>query len=556
MFALVFCRFRRLLTVVLVLALACCRAALAVSCHVVPAHPPTDAQQAFLHSDYEKAVELYQAQLAKNPNDTDSVSGLALVLLREQKVKEAADLVQKALATAPQAVNLVTTMGEIQYRQGLPWSAAASVDAALKLDACYAEAYLLRAMLLRLNSDYASAAQDLKNAYLLNPHDPQIRLEWLQTLPIDQQIKELEAYLASGGGDDPEETKNLQFELAFLKQAQITPPKACRLVSKANSATLPFAMIMSDATHIRAFGLDVKLNNHNARLQVDTGAGGLVISRSVANRAGLQVFSKNEAGGIGSEGRKASYTAFVDDIKIGQLEFQNCAVEVIDQHSVIDLDGLIGMNVLSPFLITLDYPVRQIRLSPLPPRPGEAPAAQQPRLETGTASSEAASAHSADKGTQINPNLHDRYVAPEMKDWTHVFRIGHDLLIPASLNNALPKIFILDTGAFNTTITPEAAREITKVRSDDRQVYGINGKVDKVYSADDVTFRFAQVSQKVQDVVTFEIPNLSKDLNMEISGLIGFNTLGQLTVNIDYRDGLVKFDYDPKRGYHVNNSYF
>jgi hypothetical protein len=36
---------------------------------------------------------------------------------------------------------------------------------------------------------------------------------------------------------------------------------------------------------------------------------------------------------------------------------------------------------------------------------------------------------------------------------------------------------------------------------------------------------------------------------MEISGFIGVTTLGQLTLTIDYRDGLVKFAYDPKRGY-------
>jgi hypothetical protein len=36
---------------------------------------------------------------------------------------------------------------------------------------------------------------------------------------------------------------------------------------------------------------------------------------------------------------------------------------------------------------------------------------------------------------------------------------------------------------------------------------------------------------------------------MEISGFLGANTLDQLTIHIDYRDGLVKFDYDPNRGY-------
>jgi hypothetical protein len=37
---------------------------------------------------------------------------------------------------------------------------------------------------------------------------------------------------------------------------------------------------------------------------------------------------------------------------------------------------------------------------------------------------------------------------------------------------------------------------------------------------------------------------------MEISGFLGASTLNLLTIHIDYRDGLVKFDYDRNRGYH------
>jgi len=37
-----------------------------------------------------------------------------------------------------------------------------------------------------------------------------------------------------------------------------------------------------------------------------------------------------------------------------------------------DQDGLIGMDVFSRFLVTLDYPMRKLGLSPLPPRPGDA----------------------------------------------------------------------------------------------------------------------------------------------------------------------------------------
>jgi hypothetical protein len=73
--------------------------------------------------------------------------------------------------------------------------------------------------------------------------------------------------------------------------------------------------------------------------------------------------------------------------------------------------------------------------------------------------------------------------------------------------------------------------------------------VDKVYTADSITFRFANISQKVDDVVAFATPTLSKNLNMEVAGFIGITALGQMSISIDYRDGLMKFAYDANRGY-------
>ena len=117
------------------------------------------------------------------------------------------------------------------------------------------------------------------------------------------------------------------------------------------------------------FGLDVKLNDRDARLQIDTGASGLLISCSVADHAGLKQFSRTEVAGIGSQGNKDGYTTFADDIKIGPLEFKDCAVEVVTKGNLADSDGLIGMDVFSHFLVTRDYPMRNLLLAPLPPRP-------------------------------------------------------------------------------------------------------------------------------------------------------------------------------------------
>jgi predicted aspartyl protease/Flp pilus assembly protein TadD len=526
----------------------------AATCNVISAHHPSDAEDAFLHSDYDRAVLLYQAQLQQKPGDTALIAGLAEVLLKQQKVTDAEDLVQKALVQNPKSATLMVALGEAQYRAGTPWLALATVASSIKLDPCNPQARLLDARLLRLNSYYASAADEVSTAHSLDPTNPRIRSRWLDTLPMKDRIAELEAYLSSANGEDPETLKRLHFYLDYLKQQAIEPHKACRLVSNTDTAQIPFANLMRDATHIRAFGLDVKFNDHEARLQIDTGASGLLISRSVADHAGLKQFSRTEVGGVGSQGTKDAYTTFADDIKIGSLEFKDCAVEVLNKGNVVDSDGLIGMDVFSRFLVTLDYPMRKLLLAPLPPRPNDT-SGLKPTLETRGSANEDESSGNSGAAPSPKPAAHgpyDRYVAPEMKGWTPVYRIGHDLLLPASLNDGPLKLFILDTGAFSTTVSPEVAREVTKVHSQDYiSVHGISGKVDKVYTADNITFRFANIAQRVEDVVAFSTSTVSKNLDTEVGGFIGITALGQMTISIDYRDGLMKFAYDPNRGFRV-----
>jgi predicted aspartyl protease/cytochrome c-type biogenesis protein CcmH/NrfG len=545
-------------------ALFCCpaRSAFAVSCAVVHHSPLSDADKALLTADYTKAESLYRSALAANPGDADLTEGLVHALLREQKVQEAADTVKAALDAAPKSAALITLRGEVELRQGEPWTAAQTANDSVKLDPCSPRTQLLIADLARINSLYATARQSLLNAHQLDPDDPEIREEWLFTLPLKQRIAELEAYLAAPQGDDADELRRLHQYLDHMRRQEAEPPRPCRLVSQSDTAEIPFVLLMRDATHIRGFGLDVKLNDHSAHLQIDTGAGGLVISRSVANHAGLKAFSQNEVGGIGDEGLRAGHTAYADSIQIGNLEFQNCQVEVVDK-GMGDADGLIGMNVFSRFLVTLDYPMRKLLLAPLPPRPSEQAAAPQ-KLNTGgedegsdetqaPPAGQAGSVASSPAAAAAKPAPHgpyDRYIAPEMKDYTEVYRVGQYLILPTGLNFSKIKLFILDTGAWTTTISPPAAREVTKVHSGAPvQVRGLNGEVQKVYSADEITFRFANLAQKVDDVIAFDTSKISKDSGIEISGFLGAATLRQLTIHIDYRDGLVKFDYDPKRGY-------
>jgi predicted aspartyl protease len=164
--------------------------------------------------------------------------------------------------------------------------------------------------------------------------------------------------------------------------------------------------------------------------------------------------------------------------------------------------------------------------------------------------SDSGAASTEDKPSEARSGLsgpQDRYVSPEMKSYTTVYRFGHDLLVPTHIGNVPYKFFLVDTGALTNFISPSAAREVTKVHEDsDMIVKGISGRVDKVYSASKAVLLFGHVRQENQEMTAFETKPLSDSAGIEISGILGFTTLRMLDIKIDYRDALVNFEVDPR----------
>ena len=418
----------------------------AVECPVVHGGPPGTAELALLAADYEKAENLYRAELARDPHNIEAEVGLVHALLHQDKVHEAEQSVNAANSAQPNAAALISIRGEVEYRNGTPWDAAKSANEAGKLDPCYPRNLLLVSKVARLSSLYATEKRAIDLAHKLDPDDPDITREWIYTLPRSQRVREIEAYLAKPEGLDPLTLGRMGRYLDQLHKVEADPHKSCHLVSSTTTTEIPFTPLMYGANRVRAFGLNAKLNDHTARLEIDTGAGGLLVSRSVAQHAGMKPLSQTQIGGIGDEGEKAGYTAYADSIRIGNLEFQDCLVEVLDvRRGLDDVDGLIGMNVFSQFLVTLDYPMRKLVLGPLPPRPGET-ANPSTNLDTEAVNSEGPKESeasqpppqpsSSDGVAGVDHGLpadtvksaavtyvhgpYDRYIAPEMQGYTPV----------------------------------------------------------------------------------------------------------------------------------------
>jgi len=488
--------------------------------------------------------------------------GLVRAMLRQQKIDEALDTVNTALAVQPNAPALLAAKGDIQFRNGEMSDAEVSYLAAKKVDAKEVHAYLGLARLYGSYSLYRKAYEQLQSAHEVAPDNIEVQRAWLRMLPRKERTAALEAYLGGPHPDDEDETKWMTEYLGFLKATADKPVHACRLVSKVEKTETKLETMYgaADIHRMRGIGLSVKLNDRSARLLLDTGAGGIMVSRKVAEKAGLTPISAVHFGGIGDKGLQSGYTAVADHIRIGELEFQDCVVGVSDKGSVADEDGLIGADVLGAYLIDIDLPGMQLKLSPLPKRPEDTVAPKSLNSEGEEQANAEQKEESVNAPTPKDQNSpqptatlarrlpKDRYIAPEMADWTKVFRFGHNILVPTSVNNSKFLLFGLDTGAFSNLLSVRAGRQVSKVSSEERvRVHGVNGAVDKVYSSDKATLRFGHFQQANLGMITLDLSTISRHTGTEVSGFLGFAMLRQLEVELDYRDGLVDFKYDPKR---------
>jgi hypothetical protein len=105
-------------------------------------------------------------------------------------------------------------------------------------------------------------------------------------------------------------------------------------------------------------------------------------------------------------------------------------------------------------------------------------------------------------------------------------------------------LFVIDTGAARTLISYDMAAEVSKLARDDKLgLRGINGQVADIYQTGNLYLQFAGFRQKNLGMTSFDMWTQSRGIGTEISGFLGLPVLSLFTITIDYRAGMVKFDY-------------
>ena len=200
--------------------------------------------------------------------------------------------------------------------------------------------------------------------------------------------------------------------------------------------------------------------------------------------------------------------------------------------------------------------------NPLPKRPEDKVAPQSlisepdipANLEREDSSTNSSSNNPTKNASDSNPPVRawddffkDRYIAPEMADWTKVYRIGHAMLVPTFVDDSKALLFELDTGAFTNTLSLRAGLKADSIvpEEDALRVRGLSGEAKAVYSGK-ATLSFGHLQQTDPAIVILNLSNVSGHIGTEVSGFLGYGMLRLLDVKLDYRDGLVNFEYHPK----------
>lgn len=146
-----------------------------------------------------------------------------------------------------------------------------------------------------------------------------------------------------------------------LDARRFTPPADIKDYRFPEGATRVAVPLHIPLDHLYA---DVIIANKKYRFGVDTGAGKTVLSKTLVDELALEVLSEIQGQGVG--GSQPFFIVAVPSLKVGELELtgqQVLAMDFTELHKALpEMSGILGMDFLNRFVVTLDYVKREMEL--------------------------------------------------------------------------------------------------------------------------------------------------------------------------------------------------
>lgn len=163
---------------------------------------------------------------------------------------------------------------------------------------------------------------------------------------------------------DPSRDPNHMCKLRIFAFSLIVTATMCGSAAAQNSKAIVAPMQFRGMMPV----VEVKLNGQGPfAFAIDTGAGMQAdIDTAVAARLNLRPTGRAINGDPSGENDREVHLAAIDSIAFGGTEFRNVTAIVRPQKitkDYPDVDGILGFELFTEYLLTLDYPAMQVRLA-------------------------------------------------------------------------------------------------------------------------------------------------------------------------------------------------
>lgn len=435
--------------------------------------------------NFKEAANDFAVLAEANPKSIEAQLGLVRALFQAGKFKAASHAGESAMQQNPESSPIHAILADVYFREGLFDFAEREYKAALGMEPGSGRAWIGLGRIYSIRSMPEQAKRAFQKA---GEGNPRVLSNWLAALPSPEQVATYREYAVK---DERPAASDCE-----LSSASLDHPS--------ENQEVPLTPIVDENGYLHGAGIKARIDGRqHALLLLDTGASGITLGSDLAARTGIVALSDRELHGIGGNGNTQGHVARIARMRIGNLEFRNCVVQISKEKKILAQDGIIGADVFRKYLITIDFAGRKMSLS---------------------------------EHEKPKTNLEFKGDADTL---IHAYEFAHFLLVQAKAGQGASGLFVLDSGANANTISNELSSKVGGMVSSPRFIQGSTGIVNSALATDSATLEIGNTNVDQQTVAAIDLSSLSKHLGTEIAGQIGFSALKKLCLKIDYQTGTV-----------------
>lgn len=459
--------------------------------------------------NFAEAEKILRRIIEKNPNHSLAKLKLAYLLLKQNQLLEPYNLSFEIAKNEPKNSYAFAVLGTTLLNAGNFREAEKVLVTAVTLNKKEALGWAGLGMLDFYENRIEDSLENLRAAAYYNADEPDFVFALAQVSARAEKYREAaDAYrrfLAVSPENDTERRDRIKGLINFL--TFLGGKLSLYNLDGADQTSVRFELVKDRPI------VEVRINNkaQPLRFVLDTGSGITVISLQTAEKLKIKPITKGGlARAVGGSGKFEIIYGFLRSLNIGEVQIKNIPIYIRKFHANDEqIDGYIGLSLISKFLTTIDYGSQKFSL--------------------------------------VKKDLADELGIVGDKELFLPLRLTSSGFLSGEVQLEgieRPLNFIVDTGASVSVISNEIAGTETLsrfIRDEKMRVVGAAGVTDGVSSFLLPRVTFGNQSREQIMAIALDLDIINETSGFRQSGILGGNFLKNYRLTFDFKNSKVIF---------------